>query len=84
MTTTPTYETMLAAGRDGAPEAVRVERHGDRAVVTLAEPERLNALSAPLVSQLKAARASSPPTGSCARSFSPATIPASPPAATCA
>jgi 2-(1,2-epoxy-1,2-dihydrophenyl)acetyl-CoA isomerase len=57
MTTTPTYETMLAAGRDGAPEAVRVERHGDRAVVTLAEPERLNALSAPLVSQLKAALA---------------------------
>lgn len=55
MTTTPTYETMLAAGRDGAPEAVRVERHGDRAVVTLAEPERRNALSAPLVSQLKAA-----------------------------
>lgn len=55
MTTTPSYETMLAAGRDGAHEAVRVERRGDRAVVTLAEPERLNALSAPLVAQLKAA-----------------------------
>jgi 2-(1,2-epoxy-1,2-dihydrophenyl)acetyl-CoA isomerase len=48
------YETMLQAGRDGVPEAVRVEHHGDRAVVTLAEPERLNALSAPLVAQLKA------------------------------
>jgi 2-(1,2-epoxy-1,2-dihydrophenyl)acetyl-CoA isomerase len=53
--TAPTYEAMLAVGGDAGAEAVRVERRGDRAVVTLAEPERLNALSAPLVAQLKAA-----------------------------
>jgi 2-(1,2-epoxy-1,2-dihydrophenyl)acetyl-CoA isomerase len=53
--TAPTYEAMLAAGAQSAAEVVRVERRGDRAVVTLAEPERLNALSAPLVAQLKAA-----------------------------
>jgi 2-(1,2-epoxy-1,2-dihydrophenyl)acetyl-CoA isomerase len=53
--TAPTYEAMLAAGAEAAGEAVRVEHRGDRAVVTLAEPERLNALSAPLVAQLKAA-----------------------------
>jgi 2-(1,2-epoxy-1,2-dihydrophenyl)acetyl-CoA isomerase len=46
---------MLAAGDEVAGEAVRVERRGDRAVVTLADPERLNALSAPLVAQLEAA-----------------------------
>jgi 2-(1,2-epoxy-1,2-dihydrophenyl)acetyl-CoA isomerase len=45
---------MLAAGDEVAGEAVRVERRGDRAVVTLADPERLNALSAPLVAQLEA------------------------------
>ena len=48
------YNDMIADGDD--PEAsrrVRVEHRGDRAVVTLDEPDRLNALSAPLVRQLR-------------------------------
>lgn len=50
------YRDFLDAGRDPeAGEAVRVERRGDRATVTLAEPERLNALTPALVAQLKAA-----------------------------
>ena len=38
-----------------APRRVHVERRGDRAVVTLDEPDRLNVLSAPLVRQLRCA-----------------------------
>src|SRR4051812_50031468 len=51
--TTPTYETMVRRGREADGEAVRVERGADRARVTLAEPERLNALSAAVVRQLR-------------------------------
>jgi len=53
--TSATYETMLRRGEEAAHEAVAVERRGDRALVTLHEPERLNALSAALVRQLRAA-----------------------------
>lgn len=54
--TSSLYATLRAQGDDpDAPVRVRVDRHGDRAVVTLTEPERLNVLSAPLVRQLRAA-----------------------------
>ncbi|WP_041302798.1 enoyl-CoA hydratase/isomerase family protein [Mycolicibacterium rhodesiae] len=47
---------MIAEGDDpDAPERVRVQLRGDRAVVTLDEPKRLNVLSAPLVRQLRRA-----------------------------
>src|SRR2546429_7325505 len=46
---------MVRRGREAGHEAVAVERGGDRAVVTLREPERLNALSAALVCQLREA-----------------------------
>lgn len=50
------YRTMVTSGDDaGAPQRVRVEHRGDRAVVTLDEPQRLNVLSAPLVRQLRRA-----------------------------
>ncbi|MDQ2635806.1 MAG: enoyl-CoA hydratase/isomerase family protein [Actinomycetota bacterium] len=50
------YRTMVADGDDpDAQRRVRVERRGDRAVVTLDEPKRLNVLSAPLVRQLRRA-----------------------------
>lgn len=52
-----TIDELVAAGRDTTEEVVRVERAEDRATVTLAEPERLNALSAAVVQQLKAALA---------------------------
>nr|WP_242657359.1 MULTISPECIES: enoyl-CoA hydratase/isomerase family protein [Mycobacterium] len=52
------YTRMVADGDDPrAPRRVRVEHRGDRAVVTLDEPDRLNALSAPLVRQLRCALA---------------------------
>ena len=48
------YRALVAAGDDpDAPERVRVDHRGDRAVVTLDESERLNVLSAPLVRQLR-------------------------------
>jgi 2-(1,2-epoxy-1,2-dihydrophenyl)acetyl-CoA isomerase len=48
------YADNLAQGEDPqAPRRVSVERRGDRALLTLAEPERLNVLSAPLVRQLR-------------------------------
>jgi 2-(1,2-epoxy-1,2-dihydrophenyl)acetyl-CoA isomerase len=48
------YQRLIAEGDDpAAPGRVRVEREGAHAVVTLAEPERLNTLSAPLVRQLR-------------------------------
>jgi 2-(1,2-epoxy-1,2-dihydrophenyl)acetyl-CoA isomerase len=48
------YRNYLAEGDDpDAPERVRVEHRGDRALVTLAEPERRNVLSAALVRQLR-------------------------------
>ncbi|WP_083409881.1 enoyl-CoA hydratase/isomerase family protein [Mycolicibacterium rutilum] len=50
------YRAMVAAGDDpDAPQRVRVEHRGDRAVVILDEPRRLNVLSAPLVRQLRRA-----------------------------
>src|SRR5271170_4979609 len=50
------YAGMVADGDDpDAPRRVRVEQRGDRAVVTLDEPDRLNTLSAPLVRQLRCA-----------------------------
>lgn len=50
------YTNMVADGDDPeAPCRVRVEHRGDRAVVTLDEPERLNVLSAPLTRQLRRA-----------------------------
>ena len=50
------YRTMIDAGDDAdAPRRVRVDRRGDRAIVTLDEPQRLNVLSAPLVRQLRRA-----------------------------
>ncbi|KUI48533.1 enoyl-CoA hydratase [Mycobacterium sp. GA-1199] len=52
------YRTMVASGDEpDAPHRVRVEHRGDRAVVTLDEPRRLNVLSAPLVRQLRRALA---------------------------
>ena len=48
------YNSMVADGDDpDAPRRIRVEHRGDRAVVTLDEPDRLNVLSAPLVRQLR-------------------------------
>ena len=48
------YPALLDEGdAEEAPRRVEVQRDGDRAVVTLADPERLNALSAPLVRQLR-------------------------------
>jgi 2-(1,2-epoxy-1,2-dihydrophenyl)acetyl-CoA isomerase len=50
------YNRLVAEGDDpDAPRRVRVEHRGDRAVVTLDEPDRLNVLSAPLVRQLRRA-----------------------------
>jgi 2-(1,2-epoxy-1,2-dihydrophenyl)acetyl-CoA isomerase len=50
------YREFVAEGEDdNAPARVQVERKRDRAVVTLAEPDRLNTLSAPLVGQLRRA-----------------------------
>ena len=50
------YRNMVADGDDPeAPCRIRVEHRGDRAVVTLDEPDRLNVLSAPLVRQLRRA-----------------------------
>lgn len=48
------YPSMVAAGDDpAAPNRIRVDHRGDRALVTLNEPGRLNVLSAPLVRQLR-------------------------------
>src|ERR1700744_3808093 len=50
------YCRLVADGDDpDAPRRVAVEHRGDRAVVTLDEPDRLNALSAALVRQLRCA-----------------------------
>lgn len=52
-----TVDELIAAGRASTEQVVRVERSADRAVVTLAEPERLNALTAAVVQQLRTALA---------------------------
>jgi 2-(1,2-epoxy-1,2-dihydrophenyl)acetyl-CoA isomerase len=50
------YQRLVADGDDpDAPQRVTVDRRGDRAIVTLNEPDRLNVLSAPLVRQLRCA-----------------------------
>jgi 2-(1,2-epoxy-1,2-dihydrophenyl)acetyl-CoA isomerase len=50
------YHRLVAEGDDpDAPRRVEVEHRGDRAIVTLDEPDRLNVLSAPLVRQLRSA-----------------------------
>lgn len=50
------YNSMVADGDDPeAPRRIRVEHRGDRAIVSLDEPDRLNVLSAPLVRQLRRA-----------------------------
>ncbi|WP_454789048.1 enoyl-CoA hydratase/isomerase family protein [Mycolicibacterium lutetiense] len=52
----PLYRGMVAEGDDpAAPQRILVDHRGDRAVVTLDEPDRLNVLSAPLVRQLRRA-----------------------------
>lgn len=52
----PLYRSMVADGDDpAAPKRIKVDHRGDRAVVTLDEPDRLNVLSAPLVRQLRRA-----------------------------
>lgn len=48
-----TYDELVRQGTEDAEERVTVERRGDRAVVTLREPERLNVLSAALTLQLE-------------------------------
>jgi 2-(1,2-epoxy-1,2-dihydrophenyl)acetyl-CoA isomerase len=50
-----TYADLVADGREARDNYVDVDRRGDRAVVTLTDPEKLNVLSAPLVQQLRAA-----------------------------
>jgi 2-(1,2-epoxy-1,2-dihydrophenyl)acetyl-CoA isomerase len=50
------YQRLVSDGDDpDAPRRVTVEHRGDRAIVTLDEPDRLNVLSAPLVRQLRRA-----------------------------
>ncbi len=50
------YNQLVAEGDDAdAPRRVHVDHRGDRAIVTLDEPDRLNVLSAPLVRQLRCA-----------------------------
>jgi 2-(1,2-epoxy-1,2-dihydrophenyl)acetyl-CoA isomerase len=50
------YRDLIAEGdADSAPRRVRVDRDGDRTVVTLTDPERMNVLSAPMVRQLRGA-----------------------------
>jgi len=50
------YQGLVADGDDAdAPRRVTVDHRGDRAIVTLDEPDRLNVLSAPLVRQLRRA-----------------------------
>lgn len=55
MTKKSMYERLVEEGRSAGERLVAIERSGDRAVVTLGDPDRLNILSAPLVQQLKAA-----------------------------
>jgi 2-(1,2-epoxy-1,2-dihydrophenyl)acetyl-CoA isomerase len=56
MTAKSLYTGLVSEGDDtDAPRRVHVEHRGDRAIVTLDEPDRLNVLSAPLVRQLRCA-----------------------------
>jgi 2-(1,2-epoxy-1,2-dihydrophenyl)acetyl-CoA isomerase len=49
------YDDLLTAGQEHSDRVVVIDRGPDRAVVTLNDPGRLNALSAALTQQLKAA-----------------------------
>jgi 2-(1,2-epoxy-1,2-dihydrophenyl)acetyl-CoA isomerase len=54
MTAARTYDEVVAEGRASGAQMVRAERPSpDRAVLTLADPEKLNILSAPLMLQLQ-------------------------------
>jgi 2-(1,2-epoxy-1,2-dihydrophenyl)acetyl-CoA isomerase len=54
MTAAKTYDVVVAEGRESGAQMVRVERPSpDRAVLTLADPAKLNILSAPLMLQLQ-------------------------------
>jgi 2-(1,2-epoxy-1,2-dihydrophenyl)acetyl-CoA isomerase len=50
-----TYADVVAEGRASEERLVEVERLGDRAIVTLSDPDKRNVLSAPLMLQLLAA-----------------------------
>lgn len=50
-----TYQEFVSAGREDDRRRVDVDRRGDRAVVTLQDPDKLNVLSAGLVLQLESA-----------------------------
>jgi 2-(1,2-epoxy-1,2-dihydrophenyl)acetyl-CoA isomerase len=52
MPVTTSYEQTIASARNDERELVQVEREGARAIVRMHDPERLNALSAPLTIQL--------------------------------
>jgi 2-(1,2-epoxy-1,2-dihydrophenyl)acetyl-CoA isomerase len=55
-TTTPSmYESFVNDGETATEQVVHVDHRGDRAIVTLAVPDKLNVLTAPLVLQLKRA-----------------------------
>ena len=58
----PTYEEFVAGCRKDAAERVLVERRSDHAVVTMHDPERLNALSGPLTCSCSTASRSLPRT----------------------
>lgn len=53
--TPATYEEAVAQAREATEQRVLVEREGARAIVTLHDPERLNALGAELTVQLRRA-----------------------------
>jgi 2-(1,2-epoxy-1,2-dihydrophenyl)acetyl-CoA isomerase len=53
--TPKTYADVVAEGRASEERLVEVERLGDRAIVTLSDPDKRNVLSAPLMLQLLAA-----------------------------
>ena len=54
MTVAKTYDDVVAEGRESGAQMVRLERPSpDRAVLTLADPDKLNILSAPLMLQLQ-------------------------------
>lgn len=48
-----TYQEIVAAGRSETEQFVAVERDGDRAIVEMQDPAKLNVLSAPLMLQLQ-------------------------------
>ncbi len=48
------YEELVSSGREHPDAVVKLERGANRALVTLAEPAKLNVLTSPLVQQLKA------------------------------